>query len=130
MLSILLIAGGSGSTFTMPLMREIVARWKGEKSGRWDLLGGVATKYIRFIWVIKSREQYHWFADQLDAVAEDVARLRKENHNVTVEMSVYITCDKNLTEERGHVAASPPFMSHKVSSLESEKGGSPLLQWA
>ena len=32
--SILLIAGGSGSTFTMPLMREIVVRWKCEKSSR------------------------------------------------------------------------------------------------
>lgn len=125
--SILLMAGGSGSTFTTPLMREIVARWKGQKSSTWNIPGGAATKYVRFIWVIKSREQYRWFADQLAAVAEDVGRLRKENNDVAVEMSVYITCDTSLTGERGRTATEPPLMSHQVPSLENEKGKEPAV---
>ncbi len=56
--SIFFIAGGSGSTFTMPLMRDVVAAWKGEKLSRWKISVGAATKHIQFIWVIKSREQY------------------------------------------------------------------------
>lgn len=125
--SILLMAGGSGSTFTMPLMREIVARWKDEEPSKWNIPGGAATKYVRFIWVIKSREQYRWFADQLAAVAEDVARLRQENNDVAVEMSVYITCDTSLTGERGRPATEPPLISHQVSSLKDEKGKEPTV---
>ena len=125
--SILLMAGGSGSTFTTPLMREIVARWKTEKSSTWNIPGGAATKYVRFIWVIKSREQYHWFADQLAAVAEDLARLRKENNDVAAEMSVYITCDTSLTGERGRTATEPPLMSPQAQPLEKEEGKVPAV---
>ena len=84
-------------------------------------------KYVRFIWVIKLREQYRWFADQLHAVAEDVTRLGKEYHHVTVEMGVYITCNTNITEEPGHLAASSPPMSHRVSLLESENCREPAI---
>ena len=103
------IAGGSGSTFTMPLMRDIIATWKGTKSSRWAAPKGAATRYVRFIWVIRSREQYSWFASQLSIVMEDVQQLRREGNDVEVEMSVYVTCDASLTEERdtrGQVAGS------------------------
>ena len=125
--SILLMAGGSGSTFTTPLMREIVARWKDENSSTWNIPGGAATKYVRFIWVIKSRGQYGWFANQLAAVAEDVARLRKDHNDVTVEMSVYITCDTSLTEERGRMTTKMPPMSNQGPSLDNEKGEEPAV---
>ena len=125
--SIFLLAGGSGSTFTIPLMREIVARWKDEKSSTWNTPGGAATRYVRFLWVMKSREQYRWFADQLAAVAEDVARLRNENKDVAVELSVYITCDTSLTGEQGRTATEPPVMPHQVPLLETEKGKEPAV---
>lgn len=125
--SILLVAGGSGSTFTMPLMREVVARWKNENPSTRNIPGGAATKYVRFIWIIKSREQHRWFADQLAAVAEDVERLRKDHNDVAVEISLYITCDTSLTEERGRMATKPPLMSHQAPSLENEKGKEPAV---
>ena len=125
--SILLVAGGSGSTFTVPLMRETVARWKDENSSTWNILGGAATKYIRFIWVIKSREQYHWFEDQLAAVTEDVERLRKDRNDVMVEISLYITCDTSLTDERGRMTTKPTLLSHQAPSPENEKGKEPAV---
>ena len=119
--SLLLLAGGSGSTFTMPLMRDIVARYASY------MPGDVVTKYVRFIWVIKSREQYRWFADQLAAVAEDVARLRKDRNDVTVEMSVYITCDTSLTGEQSRMATKSRLISHQRPSLENEKCKEPTV---
>ena len=105
--SVCLIAGGSGSTFTMPLTRDIVATWKETKSSRWGVPSGAATRHVRFIWVIRSREQYSWFASQLHTVVEDVQELRKDGHDVEIQVSVYVTCGASLGEERGDEPSVP-----------------------
>ena len=126
--SVCFIAGGSGSTFTMPLMRDLVATWKGSKLGRWGSPRGAATRCVLFIWVIRSRDQYSWFASQLSTVIEDVQQLRKEDNNFEVEISVYVTCDASLTEDRGDVAGIPRrdarqgVALNKIAVSEDEKG--------
>ncbi|KAH7064986.1 metalloreductase [Macrophomina phaseolina] len=115
--SIVLFAGSTGATFTVPLLREVVEHWKLQHAGRGQqpssstgLLkffpDGAATRCIRFIWVVKSRRQLGWFAAQLSRVMEDAAALRRAGADVEVEMSVYVTCDPAFTDEYKEAAAA------------------------
>ncbi|KAI4176856.1 MAG: hypothetical protein LQ343_000713 [Gyalolechia ehrenbergii] len=99
--SVFLIAGSSGATFTVPLMRDIVSCWLKNAHNRIDsfshpafVFQGAATRYIRFIWAIKSREQYDWFKPQLATVVDDVRQLKSEGWQLEVDMSIYVTCDE------------------------------------
>ncbi|KAL9037340.1 MAG: hypothetical protein Q9180_003773 [Flavoplaca navasiana] len=101
--SVFLIAGSSGATFTVPLMKDIVSNWTVNTQGRFDTSNPLmpssqcaATRLIRFVWVIKSRSQYTWFASELETVNAIVTQLKNASHKVEVEMSIYITCDENL----------------------------------
>lgn len=102
--SILLIAGSSGGTFTVSLMRDIVACWKSHDAGQMSrhifrYSGGAVTRYIRFVWVVKSRDQFGWFATQLTTVAQDVEQLRSGGYDIQIDMSIYVTCDEDLVAE-------------------------------
>ena len=89
--SVILFAGSTGATYTVPLLRDLVAAW---------LSGApVVTRHIRFVWVVKSRGQVSWFASQLCAVTEDLLTLRSQGKDFKVEMSIYVTCDESFTEE-------------------------------
>ncbi|KAL8938542.1 MAG: hypothetical protein Q9216_003846 [Gyalolechia sp. 2 TL-2023] len=99
--SVVLIAGSSGATFTVPLMRDIVSSWLKDAHVRIDsynlpafVFQGAITRYIRFVWAIKSREQYDWFKPQLIMVMDDVRQLRSEGWQIEVDMSIYVTCDE------------------------------------
>lgn len=103
--SVFLIAGSSGGTFTIPLLRDVVHTWKTTKpeaGSRRSLsrLSGAATRYLRCVWVVKSRAQYNWFADQLVAVARDVEQLRAEGYPYELDISIYVTCDEGFVTER------------------------------
>lgn len=109
--SVIMFAGSSGGTFTVPLMRDIVSTWKSPRWSRSSLSfvpTGAVTRYIRFIWVIKSRRQYSWFATQLGAVVQDITQLKREGHAMEVEMSIYITCDEQLEVEGGQLSQPKP----------------------
>lgn len=116
--SILLIAGSSGSTFTVPLMRDIVASWKTHDPSKMsrDIFrspGGAVTRYIRFVWVVKSRDQFGWFAAQLTTVAQDVEQLRGGGHDIQIDMSIYVTCDEDLVAEgKGTSQPACPTPAH------------------
>ena len=99
--SVMLVAGSSGGTFTVPLLREIVDLWKAAEIGtnsRWSMFNsqGVATRYVRFIWVVKSRAQYNWFSHQLLNAIEDVKFLKGQGQDVELEISIYVTCDQDF----------------------------------
>ncbi|KAL8850224.1 MAG: hypothetical protein Q9221_004823 [Calogaya cf. arnoldii] len=101
--SVFFIAGSSGATYTVPLMRDIVSKWMAHQEDRFDAgnrsrssFQGAATRFIRFVWVIKSRSQYTWFASQLETIKATMIRLKNASCNVEVEMSIYITCDEKL----------------------------------
>ena len=103
--SVFLIAGSSGGTFTIPLLRDIVHTWKSvdsESGSRWSWSGpsGAATRYLRCVWIVKSRAQYRWFADQLGDVVQEVEQLRGKGHNYEVDISIYVTCDEGFITGR------------------------------
>lgn len=114
--SVFLIAGSSGATFTVPLMRDIVSCWSKNAHNRRDscchpafAFQGAATRYIRFIWAIKSREQYDWFKPQLETVSDDVRQLKSEGSHFEVDMSIYVTCDGISGADRGRQGEQKPF---------------------
>lgn len=121
--SVVLIAGSSGGTFTVPLMRDIVCSWKADNQGKtptnWLLSpAGAATRHIRFIWVVKSKEQLGWFAAQLTLVAQDVEQLNRDGHEFQVDMSVYVTCDENLEADvKVPSQSTKPFAEHGQPEL-------------
>jgi predicted ferric reductase/uncharacterized membrane protein len=105
--SIVLFSGSTGATFTMPLLRDIVFAWQ-ERDAPGTLLspGGVVTRHVRFVWVVKTRDQLNWFSSQLDEVVSTAAKLRAEGVPVEVEISIYCTCDESFTEEHKSLLSS------------------------
>jgi len=103
--SVVLVAGSTGATFTVPLMRDIVQQWKGTGSGttsrfRFEPAPGAVTRHIKFIWCLKRSTSVSWFGTQLDKVANDVEALRNEGHDIAVDMAIYVTCDDEFTSPR------------------------------
>ncbi|KAL4865796.1 hypothetical protein BDV12DRAFT_187888 [Aspergillus spectabilis] len=93
--SIILIAGGMGVTFTMPLFRDSVAKWKETGSRQ------AVTRRIRIVWVIKSRGLVGWFERELRTVLSDINQCRREAPDVArgVEIGVYLTREEEMEEE-------------------------------
>lgn len=129
--SVFLIAGSSGATFTVPLMRDIVSCWskhahkvKVPRKCPAFPLQGVATRYIRFIWVIRFRAQCDWFLSQLANVAREVRQLKAKGWPIEIDMSIYVTCDEVLGWDRSAQAqqksVKPKFNEFEaVSSTQS-----------
>jgi len=103
--SVVLFAGATGATFTLPLLRDIVRQWTLQDSlptsstGLLTIPDIAATRHIRFVWVVKSRSQLQWFSEQLNQAMADVQALRKQGRDVELDASVYVTCDESLTED-------------------------------
>ncbi|KAL8939355.1 MAG: hypothetical protein Q9211_002785 [Gyalolechia sp. 1 TL-2023] len=118
--SVFLIAGSSGATFTVPLMRDIVSCWVKNAHHRIDSVNhpafvfqGAATRYIRFIWAIRSREQYDWFKPQLEMVVDDVRQLKSEGWQLEIAMSIYVTCEEVAGAENSRPGGQKPLgLSH------------------
>ena len=99
--SVTLIAGGCGATFTMPLMRDIVNGWKRPTLAPFfkQLLKahGSVTRHIRLVWVVKSRDELSWFSSQISQAWDDTQEVRKFKPDIRLEISVYVTCDTDLS---------------------------------
>lgn len=80
--SVLLIAGGSGATFTLGLLDDIIGRCV--RLGR---RGGEVTNKIEFAWCVKSFGSIEWFASQLMEIATMAA-----GSSVDLHLSIYVTC--------------------------------------
>ena len=110
--SIVLFAGGTGATFTMPLMRDLVASWKAAWKDRQRSRSSTpnhkesVTRYIHFVWVVKSRTQLDWFPNQLTQTICDVQELKDTGADVVVNISVYVTCDNTFTTGHKDVVES------------------------
>jgi predicted ferric reductase len=124
--SVVLLAGGMGATFTMPLLRDIASIWTKEskeqiRHSSLQTRRLAATKRIRFVWVIKSRAQLSLFETQLQSVLADVAacRLRQPDFERELEVSIYITCDEKLEAPTTAPPALPlPAQGIVTSGLE------------
>ena len=99
--SVMLIAGSSGGTFAIPLLRDVIQSWKSRgatPSSWWPWVSptGAATRYLRFVWVVKSRAQYNWLSHQLVAASQDVEQLKSQGQDVELDVSIYVTCDEEF----------------------------------
>lgn len=109
--SLVFVAGSTGATFTIPLMRDIVQQWVGTpNSSRLPLSTppGAVTRHIRFIWVVKRTASVSWFSSQLDNAVREVEALRNEGHDIALEVSIYVTCDDVLTSGKSSIRGEAP----------------------
>lgn len=81
--SVLLFSGGSGVTFTLGMLDDIVGRVV--RLGRRN---GERTKRIEFAWCIPSFGQIQWVAPMLADIATAVA----ESSSLDLHISIYVTC--------------------------------------
>ncbi|KIK58003.1 hypothetical protein GYMLUDRAFT_75092 [Collybiopsis luxurians FD-317 M1] len=88
----LLIAGGSGATFTIGILDDIVGRCL--RRGR---LNGEKTRRIEFVWCLRSYGTIQWFASVLMPIANLVAE-RGKDMGLDLHVSVYVTCLCNPEE--------------------------------
>ncbi|KAG8881539.1 hypothetical protein FRB98_004255 [Tulasnella sp. 332] len=66
--TLLLVAGGSGVSFTLPVMLDLVRRARSMHLGHTSV--AVATERVMFVWVIKEPEHVEWIGDFLrEAIA-------------------------------------------------------------
>jgi predicted ferric reductase len=103
--SVILLAGSTGGTFTLPLLRDLVQGWKENARGDtgntsfFKTPTGSATRHVRFVWVVKSRGQLSWFSGQFTSICTEFRTLQETLRDIKLEMTVYITCDESFTEE-------------------------------
>jgi len=85
--TVLLLSGGSGITFTLGLLDDIVGRC---------LIGGrknrEKTKRIEFSWCIGSFGQLDWFSSALMDIATIAAASATSSSPLYLHISVYVTC--------------------------------------
>ncbi|KAL4078073.1 iron reductase [Scleroderma citrinum] len=80
--TVLLIAGGSGATFTLGLLDDIVGRCI--KLGR---RGGEQTRRLEFVWCLRSFGHISWFSSILADIASIAAKSTLDLH-----ISIFVTC--------------------------------------
>ncbi|KIX10292.1 uncharacterized protein Z518_01374 [Rhinocladiella mackenziei CBS 650.93] len=103
--SVCFLAGSTGAAFTVPLMRDIVQRWKASVTGA----SPIVTKTIRFVWVVKSRDRVGWFQNQLETAMSDMENIRQidRHSDKELDLSIYITCDEELEASNSDSSCSP-----------------------
>lgn len=88
--TVVLIAGSTGASFTMPLLRDLVRR---SSSGE-----TIVTRQIRLVWVVKGRGQIQWFASALaDAMRYIDSKHQAAANGINIDASIFVTCDPDLT---------------------------------
>ncbi|KAB8337008.1 hypothetical protein FH972_021312 [Carpinus fangiana] len=132
--SVILLAGSTGATFTTPLLRDIVAHvGNNSKGGLLRLAPGAVTRHVRYVWVVKSRKQLGWFTSELNQVVADVETLKRAGKRISLDLSVYITCDSTFTEgnkksdarELPRSGESPSSISSSSSDFEEKMDSKP-----
>ncbi|KAJ7590895.1 hypothetical protein C8J56DRAFT_782506 [Mycena floridula] len=81
--TVLLFAGGSGATFTIGLLDEIVGRCVLLNRSR-----GEKTRRIEFSWCIRSFGAIDWFSSYLMQIAQKAA----QSDTLDLHISIYVTC--------------------------------------
>ncbi|CAG8961018.1 hypothetical protein HYFRA_00002558 [Hymenoscyphus fraxineus] len=122
--SLVFIAGSTGATFTVPLMRDIVQQWVGKTNTSWlplSMPAGAVTRHVRFVWVVKKTASVRWFSSQLNDVVREVDALRNEGHDIAIEISVYVTCDDAMTSPRPSITGEESrFIGQATSGREDQ----------
>jgi hypothetical protein len=129
--SVVLLAGSSGATFTMSLLRDILQGWaentgaSPEKKG-YSIFGrhtGAVTRHVRFVWVVKSKGQLGWFSEQLSSAYTEFQLLEGRLRDIKLELTVYVTCDESFTDEHKTILSTITAPNHNTSSPKDIEHG-------
>ncbi|KAF1944225.1 hypothetical protein EJ02DRAFT_501575 [Clathrospora elynae] len=123
--SVVLLAGSTGVTYTIPLLRDLLQGWKENANAStlkttsfFKAPSGAATRHIRFVWVVKSRGQLGWLSEQLSSVYAEFQALQEKLRDIKLEITVYITCDEVFTEEHNSLLSN----TNATPQKEAEHG--------
>ncbi|KAJ4480196.1 iron reductase [Lentinula aciculospora] len=109
--TVLLIAGGSGATFTIGVLDDIVGR-----CARLGRPNNERTRRIEFVWCLRSYGGINWFTSLLIPIANLVA----DCPDLDLHVSIYVTCLCNPE-------AVPPIPNSDVLMLAQRPDTSKIL---
>ena len=98
--SLVFIAGSTGATFTVPIMRDIVREWTLSGNGQSKKCSSLA-----------------WFSGHLSSAVSDVTELQDKGHNVALEISLYVTSDDVGTSDTSTSADSSPDAPREAGQI-------------
>ncbi|KEP47602.1 putative ferric reductase transmembrane component [Rhizoctonia solani 123E] len=117
--SVLLVAGGSGATFTVGVLDDIVGRVV--RHGRSK---GEKTRVVKFVWFVRSYGCISWFAPMLAQLAEVC-----HGTSLAISFHFFVTClcnpDELLPIRNSTIEESKPDIESLLASLigqDEEKG--------
>jgi hypothetical protein len=129
-----LLAGSTGATFTVPLLRDLLQGWKennnlsASPSSLFSSPKGTVTRYVRFVWIVKSRGQLEMFSEQLSSVYMDFQTLQEHIRDIKLEVTVYVTCDESFTEEHKSLLSTITAPKSTVASDKAVEHGTVELR--
>lgn len=82
--SVLLIAGSTGITFTLPLLLDIAHRAPSSR---------LPIRHLSFVWVIKNASWTSWISAELISAFQTL-----HNAGIETELKIFVTCDDTFTE--------------------------------
>lgn len=82
--SVLLIAGSTGITFTLPILLDIAHRASSSR---------LPVRHLSFIWVIKSTSCTSWISSELKSAFQTL-----RNAGIETSLKIFVTCDDTFTE--------------------------------
>ncbi|KAH8113680.1 ferric reductase NAD binding domain-containing protein [Phellopilus nigrolimitatus] len=105
---VVLVAGGSGVSFTLPLLLEVARRVRDDPPS-------TLTRRVLFVWFIREREHVEWIANDLAALEENMP------DQLNVEVRVFVT--RKSSREPEEPLAVPSLVLEKKDAFEepSEK---------
>lgn len=81
--SILLIAGSTGITFTLPLLLDVANRVRTFR---------LPVRRVQFLWIVKNTSWTTWVSSELES-----AFVTLQAAGIEVQVKVHVTCDDNFT---------------------------------
>jgi hypothetical protein len=82
--TVVLVAGSTGATFTLPILLDIASR---VKDGRL-----LPVKRLVFLWIVKNTSWTTWISNELTAASDALAAA-----GIEVVIRIHVTCDVNFT---------------------------------
>ncbi|KAF8867297.1 putative FRE ferric reductase-like transmembrane component [Acephala macrosclerotiorum] len=80
--TIFLISGSTGTTFTLPILLDLVHRVQSQK---------LPLKRITFLWIVKNSSWVSWISKELSSAAEKLNAA-----GIELDIRVHVTCDEDF----------------------------------
>lgn len=123
--TVVLFAGSTGATFTVPLVRDIVEQYSSATTIGASIERRVVTRRVKLIWVVKSSDHLACFSKQLSKVIEDVKDISTD---FVVDTSVYVTCDDTFTREQQSIVEGLQDVDPNSSEDDTDTSSMQLLK--